>query len=328
MANISADRKIAYAESEVTYGTNVISGTPSSWLALRAIDITPIVSPVESPRATFSASGEAHCMLRSHCDVSWEMPFTGRVGAAGTGGAWEPFLLASGFKAVVDSGVSVTYTPNTENTMALTPSASIKMYKLRLEDANAYMLFTRGYRGNATLTFNIGEEAVLGGEGMGLFEPYPLTTVAKPSAPTAYVGATCMIVQNLTITVGAIAYECESLELQTNWAMQEIRTGEATKGTLSKVLLTRPMSGGRFIGSFSLVDGGAAMQDMITKWQAGTAVALSITLSDGTRSIAISAPSIQFGQPSETAEGVVKFDVPFFLNRVSAGDDELSIALT
>ena len=96
MSLISADRKIASVKSEVTYGLDSINpGPPAAYQAFRLIDIVPQQGVIESPRATFSASGERHCIVSSHNDVSWEMPFSGRLGAAGTAPAWDALMLAS-----------------------------------------------------------------------------------------------------------------------------------------------------------------------------------------------------------------------------------------
>jgi hypothetical protein len=329
MSQLSADRKIASAKSETVYGTDAIDpGPPSAYQAFRVINITPVTNMVESPRATMLASGEKHCMVKSHTDVAWEMPFTGRVGAAGTAPAWDALMLAAGFKKTTSAGVSVAYKPNTQQDMTDTPSATFWQYEMLLEAATAYLKKARGYRGNVTLRMTIGEEAVISGQGMALYDDWPDTTVAKPTAPTAYEGADCMVVTQLVLTVGGTTYEVESLEIQSGWQLTEVRTGEAGKGTLAKVLLTRPSSGGRMTGSMRLVSGLTALQDLIGKWRTGAQVALAATLTNGTKTIAIAAPAMQFGQPAGAAEGVLKYDVPLFFNRGTSGDDELVITLT
>lgn len=329
MTQISADRKIASVETETTYGTDAIDPGPATdFQAFRDVNIVPIINTIESPRATASASGEKHCQLPSHNDVTWEMPLSGKTGAAGTAPAYDAFLLASGFKKTVVASTSVSYKPNTNNDMTDTPSATLWMYKYKLSDANAYLFKAFGYRGNVTMTMTIGEEAVIAGTGMALYSAWPTSTVSKPTAPTSYIGASCMVVTAMTVTVGATSYPIENFEIQSNWAMTEIRTGASTGGTLSQVLLTRPMSGGRLIGSMTLVDGATALNDMITKWAAGTQATLSVTLTNGTDTITITAPNMQFGQPAETAEGVLKYDVPLYFNRGTSGDDEITIAYT
>lgn len=329
MSLISADRKICSAKSETVYGTDSISpGPPAAYQAFRACQITPIVNNIESPRATMLASGEKHCIVKSHSDVSWELPFTGRTGAAGTPPAWDALIMAAGFKKTVSAGVSVSYKPNTQNDMTDTPSATLWLYEMMLEASTAYLKKARGYRGNITVRLTIGEEAVIAGQGMALYDDWPDSTVAKPTPPTAYEGADCMIVTQLALTVGAVTYPVEALEFQSNWGMTEVRTGEAGKGTLAKVLLTRPMSGGRLIGSLRLVDGLTAMQDLIGKWRSSAQVTLAATITNGTKSIAIAAPNMQFGQPAGAAEGAIKLDVPLFFNRGTSGDDELVITCT
>ena len=328
MSLISADRKIASVKSETVYGTDSINpGPPGAYQAFRAIDITPQQVIIESPRATFSASGERHCLVNSHTDVSWEMPFSGRVGAAGTNPAWDALMIASGFKRTVIAATSVSYKPNTQNDMTDTPSASLWLYMMALESANSYLQKALGYRGNVSINMTIGEEAVISRSGMALYSARPVATVAKPTAPTSYEGALCSVVSNLVLTVGAVTYPVESLEISSNWTVTERRTG-GTAGTLAQVLLTRPMSGGRIGGSLRLVDGLTAYADAIGKSQSGATATLSATITDGTRTTVISAPALQFGLPSASAEGIMKYDLPFYLTRGTSGDDELVITLT
>ena len=326
---ISADRSLISCKSETTYGTDSISpGPPANYQAFRTCTITPVRNQIESPRATWSPSGEKSCGLNSHNDCVWEMPFTGKLGAAGTEPAWDALLMASGFKKTVDPGVNVSYKPNGQNDMTDTPSVTIWQYIRMLEQNNAYLLKARGYRGNATIRLTVGEEAVISGTGMALYDGWPTTEIAAPTAPSAYQGAKCMVVARIALTVGGVEYPIEAIEFSSNWQLTEERTGEAGKGTLSKVLLTRPSLGGRMGGSLKLVDGLTALQALVTAWQAGSQLVMSATLTDGTDTITLAAPALQFAQPTPALEAVMKFDVPFFLNRGTTGDDELVITCT
>lgn len=325
MSQISADRKVAHVESEEDYGDDAISpGPPAQYEAFREITITPVVNMIESPRATFSASGEKACVLPSHNDVTWEMPFGGKTGAAGTAPAYDAFLLASGFKKTVVASTSVTYTPTTVHTMADSPSATIWMYRRMLDENLAYLYKATGYRGNFTINLTYGEEAVISGTGMSIYNAAPTSTIAPPTAPTAYVGSGCMVVSSLVVTVNGVNYPVSSLEIQSNWAIGRSDTG-ANGGMLAEVYLTRPSSGGRMIGSFELRDGKTALQAMLTAVQSGAEVSMTAVLTNGSSTITMTAPKVQFGQPSEAADGILAYTVPFYLNRNSSGDDELSI---
>lgn len=327
--SLTSAKSLCAVATEATYGEDAIApGPPSAYQAFRSLLIDPILNQIESPRETWSASGEKSCGVKSHNNVTFEMPFTGRLGAAGTAPAWGPLLEACGFKKVVVDSTSVTYKPSTSQAQADTPSCTLWQYLRQLELAEAYLLKARGFRGNATIRLTVGDEAVLAGTGLALYDPWPTADIAAPTPPSSYDGATCMVVQQLALAMGAVTYPCESLEINSNWELTEIRTGEAGAGTLSKVVATRPSSGGRLTGSLNLVDGLTALNDLITKWQSGTQVTLSATLSDGTRTITITAPNVQFGQPAGSRDGVMKFAVPLFFNRGTAGDDELSIACT
>lgn len=329
MALTSADRMLVHAASESTYGVDAIATTPSTFEAFRAMNIVPVLNQLESPRATWSASGEKSCGVKSHNTVDWETPFTGKLGAAGTAPAWDPLIQACGFKKTVVADTSVAYAPSTSNAMADAPSCTIWNYLRQLDEDAAYLLKARGMRGNCTLRFTVGEEAILLGSGMALYDAFPNATIASPTPPDTYAGATCMIVQSLALTVGgSVTYPVEALEISSNWTITEDRSGEAGKGTLARAVLTRPMSGGRLGGSLTLVDGKTALNDLVTKWQAGTQVTLSAVISNGTDTITITAPNMQFGQPAGQAAGVIKYNVPIFFNRGTTGDDELVITCT
>lgn len=328
MALTAADRSLVAVATETTYGADAITPTPAGYHAFRTLNIVPTLNQLESPRQTWSASGEKSCGVKSHNAVDWEMPMTGRLGAAGTAPSWDAMLQACGFKKTVDDGVSVAYKPVTSNAMADAPSATLWQYLRQLDEDAAYLLKARGFRGNATARFTVGEEAILLGSGLALYDAWPEATVASPTPPDTYIGAQCMIVQALALTIGAVTYPVEAFEFSTGWQLTEDRTGEAGKGTLKRVVLTRPASGGRLAGSLTLVDGKTALNDLVTKWQAGALVTLSGTITNGTSTITIAAPNMQFGQPAAQAGGVIKYNVPVFFNRGTTGDDEISITVT
>lgn len=256
------------------------------------------------------------------------MPFAGRTGNAGTPPAYDALLRAAGFKKAVVTDTSVTYTPNTQNDMADTPSLTAWLYKYRLDNNQSLLYKASGYRGNVTITLAIGEEAVIAGSGKALYTAAPTAGTTKPTAPTAYVGDDCMVVTSLTVTVGGTTYPVERLEIQSNWQVTEVRTGTAAGGALSEVLLTRPMSGGRMIGSLDLIDGATALLDMITKMQSGAEAQLVAVLTNGTKTTTLTAPKMQFGQYSEAAAGFLRYTCPLYFNRNSSGDDELTIVYT
>lgn len=330
MTLTSGERQLIAVKSELTYGLDVFgSGPPAAYQAFRSATITPITEDIESPRATWTASGEKSCLLLSHNDVSWEMPFTGKLAAAGTSPAWDAFMLASGFKKTVVAATSVTYAPRTKNDMTDTPSLTMWKYMRQLELDTAYLYKARGYRGNFTIKASLGEEAVISGAGMALYNPMPNATIASPTPPTSYEGNKCMVPTSMVFTCGGVTYEIQSIEFSTNWTVDPVRLGEVGFGTLSKVLLDRPMSGSRMGGSFRLVSGGAAYVALVTAQLAGSQVAMSLTLTNGVDTITITAPSLQFGRPTTAVEGIIKYDCPFFLNRgASAGDDEIAIICT
>lgn len=326
----SLDNAICAVESETTYGTDAFSGAPNGdqVIAFRNLVITPQMEAVENDRMTATVTGECHGIGYVQNNVTWEMPLIGSSDA-GELPPGDALLKACNMKATVVADTSVTYTINTANSQTDTPSATVVMYQRSVEDATGKRILARGVRSTLMFNFTVGQEAYMGGEGVGLYDPIPATFSALPTLPTSYNGDQCgWIVNTMAVTVGATTYPCEAVEFATNFNTEVIKTGDATSGgQAGHVLLTKGKSGNRVGGSLTLADGSTALQDMITKAYAGTKASLTVVLTKGARTITFSFPAIQFGVFEDQSP---RYNVPFFAVRATgtAGDNDFSIAYT
>jgi len=324
---LTADQGIAAAKSETTYGTDAFSGgAPSSAdvLAMSALDIVQVQEQIEGDRLTATIAGECHAIHLSHIDLSWSMPLIGSS-APGELPPGDPWLRAAGYAATVVADTSVTYTPTIEQQTSLTAL----LYERSVQDGSARRLMARGVRTNATITLTVGQEAMCEGAGQGLYDPYPAETSALPTLPTAYSGDQCgWVVNRLVLTVDSVVYPVEAMTLETRWTLEVIRAGAASGGgSASQILLVKPRAGARFGGSFTLVDGTAALTAAINAWQTGAKLSLTAVLTKGARTITIAAAAIQLSAPAKT---LPRFAVPWDAIRAdgTSGVGHLTIAYT
>ncbi len=98
---------------------------------------------------------------------------------------------------------------------------------------------------------------------------------------------------------------------------------EATATGISTALITNRKVVGNFDPEMELI----ATEDYHADWKASTEQALSLALTDGTDTITIAAPKLQYTNIQEgDRNGVAVEEIDFQCNRsASAGDDELTI---
>lgn len=287
------DQGICALKSESAYGTDAFGGsgpTDADTLPVASVQIKQVRNKVEGERLTATIAGECHGINKSHTDVSIK---TMLVGSADAGDLppLDALLKACGFSATVDAGVDVTYAPQLTQQAAMT----VLHYQRNVNDGNARRIMARGVRGNMKLALEVGAEAMIEFTGQGLYDDLPPSDAAFPTLPTEYGADQCAwIVNTLALTVNAVTYPVESLTLETNWALDPIKTGDSVSGgSVGAVLLKKGKSGDRFGGNFVLVDGGAALTAAINLMQGGAKAALSAVLTKGARTITLTAAAVQ-----------------------------------
>ena len=326
---ITQDHGICAVKSETTYGTDAFGGAAPSAadvMAMASANIKQVITIIEGDRITAEVAGECDVRVPSHNEVEWSMPFIGSS-AAGALPPCSALLKAAGFKETVVTDTSVTYAPQLANNQTETPACTMVVYERTLEDATARKLLARGMRTNITIALEVGSEAMISGSGQALYDAYPDDPSALPTLPTSYTGDQCAwAVNKLALTVGGTTYPCKGLTFETNNDITQIMTGETTGGgMLSKVLLTKPKSGSRYGGSFTLEDGATALSEVIGLWKSGAKVTLEAVLTKGSRTITL-AGTIQIGGLEKEAP---RFSVPYSFVRPDgeSGVDHLTITM-
>ena len=121
-----------------------------------------------------------------------------------------------------------------------------------------------------------------------------------------------LLCQGITLTVGGTVYPVSAFSLELNWSVEGINSVQA-ESTRCKVIRTRP-DDSNVSGNLALeyCDGGAALDDVLTKAESGEAAALQIILANATEKLTIDVPVIQLTDPQERVSGGTRaFDVGF-----------------
>lgn len=322
---------IVGVKSESTYGTDAFGGSApadANVLPFATFNTTQVIPVVESDRMTATNAGECDSRTPSHNEIEWSCLLFGSS-AAGVAPPVDPLLKAAGFAATIVTDTSVTYTPEVQNSDTLTPAFTGVLYERTMTDGNARKVLTRGARTNLTLTMEVGAEAMLSGSAQGLYDEYVGTTAALPTLPAAYAGDQCgWMVNTLALTVGGTTYPCEGMTFNTNNTLEQIKTGDSTGGGMvSKVLLTKPKSGSRFGGSFTLADGATALTEAIALWKSGAKASLVAVLTKGSRAITIEG-SIQFTLLEQGSKPRYPITYAFVRPNGESGANFMTIAFT
>lgn len=314
--------------SEETYGTDPVVGTPSTWLDVTECMIAPEYELLESEVIRATHSGNAHQMIQSHNTVKLAGYLSGKSGAAGTGPDIAALLKAANFAETLIAVTSAGYKPVTvSDDMTLVPSATIYHY-LKESNGQARLQKAHGVRGNATFTFEQGKRAMWSFEGKGLFSELG-ALAAAPSLPTAYSGGKApFMCVGIVATLGGTPYDLRKVEIGTNWGLED-RRDWAGPSTLKEVYLKRG-SGSRMGGSTDFLTA-AILDHVLGNYGSSAQLALSITLTNGTDTLVITAPKVQLGQWTRQAGNLQSYAVPFFLCGDFAsggGDNDMQLLFT
>jgi len=342
---LSADRIKVLSALETTYGTDAVEALftdPTADLIYNEL-ATPLVDPerqiVEFDRARGSQSGNAHRTVEVQSTVSTTIPLTGLRGNTATDSVptWEAFARSMGLRVTNAANGTRTYAPGTTQQGSLT----FYQWHRQLASDEWRLVYSTGVRGSGEIVFAIDEETVINFSGTGLYQGVfsPRTQFFSPTTgaaallkdrTTAVTARTTgdefdakedpILGRCMTVTVNGIVFPITALSLNLNWTLALVRTLNACNG-VSEVLLTRPSVGSRIGGSFSLLDGEDAFDEMMARYEDGAEVGLEVEAtsrdgSSGASRLSLSAPNLQIGRvPAPgNSDGLVSFDVPFFLN--------------
>jgi hypothetical protein len=345
MADISANYKRILAYSEGTYGTDAVEPILTTatadivWQDVRQnFTIAPVRTVVEIDRARGSQSGVPHKTIADRAAITGDIPLSGWI--SGDAGEEMPYyawaLKACGMSETIVSATSATYRPST----AQQAGASIYLYTRNLDDNNWRLQYTTGVRGSANFQFALNQEAFFSFNGTGRYTEEISDAAAFIGASTgaaallkngstavtarsgggteAYANKSPIMCTNMTITVGGNTYCVSALNLDLNWT-QDVKQCMGAAANVRNVYLTRAAAQ-RIAGSFDLLDGATAHDQVVDSFVSGAELAFSIVLTEGTGAtgaarITISGSKLQIGAYSRGAEGGIQnLTVPFFLN--------------
>lgn len=270
--------------SESTYGTDSFGGShPSAFQAFVSVAPRAVCEVVEYDLQTPLPVGERHGLHKSHQELTCSLPLTG-VASGPAAPFWAPLMRACGMQMTEDAG-TYTFKPVLQNNATDTPSATLIHYLRSIEDTTVKKWINRGLRGNFDIVLEQGKPALMNFNMQGMYAEEPEAFSAAPTTPSALSGDLLgLIVQSLTVTLGAVTYKVSKMNVKSSWEIIKDVGGDPAggEGSASVVLLQLPKSGARFGGAMTLGGGAAELADMLAKSTSGAVAELSATITDGT----------------------------------------------
>lgn len=297
-----------------SYGNSYFTGSaPAQYFAASNISIKPQMTTIENEDITANFSGRKSLSFGKACDVTMDFRLTGRTGSVGGPAAsemyWSPFLYAAGFeRTLVDTTVDYfEWNPVGSSTVGTYPAVSsmtIVDYMIRDDDkSTAVKHVARGVRGNLTLNFAIDQVAKASFTGRGLFYSEPTSNVSTPTLPAEYSGELDpWICKGATFTIGGTSYCVESLDVSTNWAVNDDNC-MTSDGAVNEIFLSRG-TGSRIGGSMTLKGGSNTLYTILPSIEAGTEFSVVYSLSSSLNGeFEMQMPKMQFVQYSMSENG-------------------------
>ena len=301
-------RYVLLVKQEVTYNTDP-TPTASNALIVEDLKLEWPVDVIDGGRVGNSMSPRQPIHGRKYGKLSFNVRLTGS-GSAGTAADWGPMLEACGFDETISAGASVTYLPMS----TAFESATIYAYR----DGLLYK-FT-GCRGNVKIDFPAGQPAMMTFEMSG--NP---VDVVDASLPTPTVDATVSpVVINSSFTIGGYAAVISSLSVDMQNDLQMTDSVNGATGYAQAAIVGRDA-----LGTIDPEATLVATRDWWSKWEDGTAEALTITVGTAAGNIAtLTAPKCTHRELGEgDRNGILTYDVPFTLAG-NSGDDEVQLVMT
>lgn len=230
-------------------------------------------------------------------------------GAAGTPGWASTLLPACGW--VVSTG---TFSPTSES-----PGSNVKTLTMAVYE-NGKRKIMRGAAGTFKIVCNSGQPVMIEWTFTGVWQPPTDVAIIAPTYPTIMP----LRFANATFTIGGSTPPCmESVEFDAGnqVILRPCPTASDGSGYDAALITSRAVKGTMNPESVLV-----ATDDVFGDWIAHTEQALSLALTDGTDTITIAAPQIQYTNIQEGEREMLQVDqIEFNCNASAAGDDELTI---
>jgi len=299
-------RRILAGKIETTIGTAETLTATEAAMNIRDVEVQSEIESIERPgQSAFSP------LCSSRAGDTGRVTFTTDLtgdGAAGTPLWASTFLPACGF--VVATG---TFSPNSAAPGSATKTCTIGVYQ------DGLFKRLKGCQGTAVINLPAGRPASIDFDFMGVWDAPTDVALLTPTYPTVKP----LRFVSSTLTLGGSGFTPLSsitIDLGNDIAMREDAT--TASGYISALI-----GGRRITGSMNPEATLVGTEDYYGDWIALTEQALSLTLTDGTDTVTIAAPKLQFTNVQEgERDNLQTDDIEFQCNRsAAAGDDELTI---
>lgn len=298
-------------KEETTYGTDIVPTSLANSILARVSDAQPVVAEFaerNNIRPYLGSSGKVAVSFHSEITVEFEMA---GAAAAGTVPGWAALLKACGFGETVVASTSVTYKPVSTNFK----SVSIYYY---LDGLLHKMI---GAMGNASFSLNARGIPMVTCKFTGLYSATTDVTLPTDSVYTAFQAPVAVNKVNTTafaLHTISTPFDELSIDVGANIVYRNMPN-------LEEVMLTDRKSSGKITIPMTSV-ATKAWHDTV---RLGTLSTISMTHGSGAgKTFTISGPAVQLLDPQyQEKDGVAMLSLGLDF-QPSAGNDELSIAIT
>jgi len=304
-------KRLILAKIESTYGTD---STPAGTEAIlvRNLEITPVQSDVVSRDLIRPYLGNYENLLaNTRVEVSFEVELAGS-GTAGTAPAWDAVIKSCGMSGTVVADTSVTYAPVSSSFSSCTIYANIDGVRHKIT----------GCRGSFSITGEVGQIPVIQFSMVGVFNA-PDDSAAP--TPTYSNQATPVIFKNGNTTSFQIfsfsgALQSFSFDMACDTVYREL-----VGGTKEVLITNRAPNGSATVEAVAL-----SSHNFFTD-ATGTSTG-NLTFQHGQTAgniVTFTSAQTDLGSPTYSdSDGIQMLTLPYVATPTTAGNNEVSIALT
>ena len=304
-------KRLILAKIESTYGTDSTPGGTEAIL-VRNLEITPLQADVVTRDLIRPYLGNFEQILANQrVEITFEVELAGS-GAAGTAPAWSPVMKSCAMSETISAGTSVTYAP---------VSSSFSSCSIYFNNDGVRHKIT-GCRGSFSISGEVGQIPVISFTMMGIYNApddsaLPTPTYSNQATPVIFK-------QGNTTGFQVFSYsgclQSFSMDLANEMVYREL------VGCTKEVLITNRAPNGTVVIEAPTI----AAKDFFTIAN-GTATG-NLTFQHGQTAgniVTFSSPQTDIGSPTYSdQDGIQMLNLPYVATPTTAGNDELSIALT
>jgi hypothetical protein len=304
-------KRLILAKIESSYGTD---STPAGTEAIlvRNLEITPLQADVVTRDLIRPYLGNFEQILANQrVEITFDVELAGS-GAAGTAPSWGPVMKSCAMSETISAGTSVTYAP---------VSSSFSSCSIYFNNDGVRHKIT-GCRGSFSISGEVGQIPVISFTMMGIYNApddsaLPTPTYSNQATPVIFK-------QGNTTGFQVFSYsgclQSFSMDLANEMVYREL------VGCTKEVLITNRAPNGTVVIEAQTI----AAKDFFTIAN-GTSTG-NLTFQHGQTAgniVTFSSPQTDIGSPTYSdQDGIQMLNLPYVATPTTAGNDELSIALT